>query len=505
MKKKISISILVLVMSAGTSRLFAQRENVGIGTTNPNSSAALEIESGNKGLLIPRMTENQRNNIKSPANALLVYQTNGASGFYFFEASKNVWSPLNSNDVKSIAADPFDWTLSGNALNTSSPGNSLGTTNFIGSTNAAGIVFKTTASGLLTGFISPTNTNLTLGYKAGGNLASGTTFIGVFNTAIGTEAMAVNTSGSKNVSIGFKSLFANANGSDNVALGTQALTANVSGSGNVAVGYQSMRTNVSGGNNLAFGLWTLRDNQTGGTNVAIGYGALAKNTSGSNNVGIGGNTLQANLIGTDNTAIGLNAGYSALGTGNLFLGRASGYTETGSNNLYLANSSTTTPLIKGSFDGGNVKINVKPQVGSSTSTLGFLAIGDFSDANFNDATKVPVVGNGYRLYVQDGLMTEKIKVALKSTADWADYVFEPEYKHKMMTLGEVEKFINENKHLPNVPSANEMASNGIDVSKTSKMFMEKIEELTLYLIELNKDVKALKLENENLKSKSNNH
>lgn len=71
----------------------------------------------------------------------------------------------------------------------------------------------------------------------------------------------------------------------------------------------------------------------------------------------------------------------------------------------------------------------------------------------------------------------------------------------MMSLEEIEKFTIENKHLPNVPSAEEMILEGLDVAKTSKMFMEKIEELTLYLIELNKEVKALKAENGALKRK----
>jgi hypothetical protein len=71
----------------------------------------------------------------------------------------------------------------------------------------------------------------------------------------------------------------------------------------------------------------------------------------------------------------------------------------------------------------------------------------------------------------------------------------------MMSLEQVEKFTKENKHLPNVPSAQQLKDNGMDVGETSKMFMEKIEELTLYMIELNKEVKALKAENAALKGK----
>ena len=63
----------------------------------------------------------------------------------------------------------------------------------------------------------------------------------------------------------------------------------------------------------------------------------------------------------------------------------------------------------------------------------------------------------------------------------------------------VEKFVKDNNHLPNVPSAHEMVENGIDVATVDAKLMEKIEELTLYLIEINKKLDALQIENLNLK------
>lgn len=67
---------------------------------------------------------------------------------------------------------------------------------------------------------------------------------------------------------------------------------------------------------------------------------------------------------------------------------------------------------------------------------------------------------------------------------WADYVFEEGYK--LPTLEEVECFIKENGYLPNVPSAEEIAVNGIELGEIAKIQQEKIEELTLYVIEQNK-------------------
>ena len=99
--------------------------------------------------------------------------------------------------------------------------------------------------------------------------------------------------------------------------------------------------------------------------------------------------------------------------------------------------------------------------------------------------------------VEKGILTEKLKVATIASADWADYVFDEKYK--MLSLEEVEKFVKANKHLPNVPSAEEMSKNGLDIVTSDSKLLEKIEELTLYMIEMNKEIKALKAENVKLK------
>ena len=97
---------------------------------------------------------------------------------------------------------------------------------------------------------------------------------------------------------------------------------------------------------------------------------------------------------------------------------------------------------------------------------------------------------GYKLYVQTGILTEKVKVAIYTTTDWADYVFEKNYKLK--TLDDVSKYIAEHKHLPGVPSTKELVEEGgIDLGKMDAKLMEKIEELTLYIIDLNEKNKEL--------------
>ncbi len=114
------------------------------------------------------------------------------------------------------------------------------------------------------------------------------------------------------------------------------------------------------------------------------------------------------------------------------------------------------------------------------------------DPNFiNTFGKVTYNGD-YSLYVGTGILTEKVRVALRSSEDWADYVFKEGYN--LLTLSEVEKYIQEEGHLPNVPSAEEIANSGIDVAKMDAKLLEKIEELTLYVIQLkkeNEEIKAL--------------
>jgi len=111
-----------------------------------------------------------------------------------------------------------------------------------------------------------------------------------------------------------------------------------------------------------------------------------------------------------------------------------------------------------------------------------------NDGKFVIGTSLPLPGN-YKLYVQDGILTEKVKVAVKTSADWSDYVFSPTYC--LMPLNEVNEYILTNGHLPGVPSANDMVSNGLDVAMTDAMLLAKIEELTLYILDLEKRIKLI--------------
>ncbi len=98
----------------------------------------------------------------------------------------------------------------------------------------------------------------------------------------------------------------------------------------------------------------------------------------------------------------------------------------------------------------------------------------------------------YLLYVERGILTEKVRVKLQG--EWADYVFDEDYD--LMPLSEVESFIKENKHLPDVPSAKEVKKEGMDVAEMNALLLKKVEELTLHIIELEKKVNQLQKEQE---------
>nr|WP_294926802.1 hypothetical protein [uncultured Flavobacterium sp.] len=100
-------------------------------------------------------------------------------------------------------------------------------------------------------------------------------------------------------------------------------------------------------------------------------------------------------------------------------------------------------------------------------------------SNFTDGADT------YRLSVKGKVRAEEVKVY----NTWADYVFSPAYE--LPTLKEVESYIAQNGHLPNVPSAKEITEKGLPLGEMAKIQQEKIEELTLYIIAQNKRIEAL--------------
>lgn len=106
----------------------------------------------------------------------------------------------------------------------------------------------------------------------------------------------------------------------------------------------------------------------------------------------------------------------------------------------------------------------------------------------------------YKLAVGGKIIAEELKVQLQ--AQWPDYVFTEYYK--LPTLEEVEKQIKEKGHLANMPSAEKVNCEGFEVGELTRLQQEKIEELTLYIIKLNEQLKAQEKRMQALEAKVNN-
>ena len=100
--------------------------------------------------------------------------------------------------------------------------------------------------------------------------------------------------------------------------------------------------------------------------------------------------------------------------------------------------------------------------------------------------------DNYKLAVNGNIRAKKIVVE----TNWMDKVFDKEYV--LPSLREVEDYIKANGHLPNIPSGKEIETNGGDLGELVKLQMQKIEELTLYVIELNKKIEKLQFDNKQI-------
>lgn len=324
-----------------------------------------------------------------------------------------------------------------------------------------------TASFLLAGILSGTAQNVasTTSLTSGGNLAgtggtssvyyganAGKVSTGTFNTFIGPNAGVNNTTGSRNVFVG-RAGNNNTTGTDNT------FTGNNSGSNS---GCTLAVCTTTGNYNSFYGSSSGNANNGGNNNSFFGTSAGSKNTTGSNNTYLGYSSGSNNL-GSGNVYIGANAGPSANALGSSL-----------SNTLFIDNSTNSTPLIWGDFAADQLKFNGAVGIGAVTTF-----------PTMSGTVNV----SGYKLFVTGGILTDEMRVALSSGGTWADYVFHKDYDLK--PLSEVERFIEANGHLPNVPSAAEVKADGINVADMARIQQEKIEELTLYIIQLNKKLELL--------------
>lgn len=232
------------------------------------------------------------------------------------------------------------------------------------------------------------------------------------------------------------------------------------------VSYNANSIPINGSFNTALGLGALYKN-AGSRNVGISWGAFGNNTSGWSNIGIGTDVLSMNETGSRNVVIGDSAGFRTQGSGNVFIGQGAGTNETGSNKFYLANTGGYmdygTTLIYGDFNSRQLLLGV----GNPT---GYVFKGNRT------------------LNVVRGILTDSIR--LSHVVQWADYVFDENYP--LRPISELSEYVRTHKHLPNIPTTEEVNSNGIELGSMNAKLLEKIEELTLYVMQLQEQINELK-------------
>lgn len=203
------------------------------------------------------------------------------------------------------------------------------------------------------------------------------------------------------------------------------------------------------------------------------------------NVGIGTNSpnFELDVAGTLNAT-------NILINGTPLENSSSPWTLSGNNISYSAGNigvGTSSPEylldVNGSFNASNIFID-GTEIGPSPWSISGNDL-FYSNGNIGIGT---VNTQGYMLAVGGSMVAESIKVELQG--NWPDFVFKKEFS--LVSLKEVEAYIQKNHHLPNVPSAKEVKTKGINLGEMDATLLRKIEELTLYSIKQQKEIDSLK-------------
>ena len=192
---------------------------------------------------------------------------------------------------------------------------------------------------------------------------------------------------------------------------------------------------------------------------------------------------------TDNTAV---TGYKIFKDGVLeaTLGNITSYQVTGlsAGTSYVFTSKALDAAGNESSASNTVSVTTNSSGGSSSGGTVWTESNSVASYSGTVAVGTNTVPTGYKMAVDGKLITEEVKVQLSGS--WPDYVFKEGYN--LPSLKEVEKHILEKGHLPNIPSAEEVEANGIELGEMNRLMIEKIEELTLHVIRLQKEISEIK-------------
>jgi hypothetical protein len=321
------------------------------------------------------------------------------------------------------------------------------------------------------------------------------------------------------------------NSSANFGIGVTSPAEKLDVAGNIKIAnggylYSATNTNIQAGSSSYIGFHTNGSEQMRIlTSGDVGFGTTspyarinAATSDGVSSALFSGATKGVRVVssssitkmeGVDNTG---SASYQPLELGGSYVGFSIGGTEVGRfNSSANFGIGVTSPAEKLDV-AGNIKIanggylysaaNTHIQAGTS-SYIGFHTNGSermkiLSDGTVGIGTNITSYSSAYKLLVDGKIGAREIKVTLSNP--WPDYVFDKDYK--LRSLYTLEKFIQQNKHLPNMPSAADVKKDdGVNLGEMNAKLLEKVEELTLYMIQLKKENDEIKKKLEGILNK----
>ncbi len=434
----------------------------------PDPSAMLEVKAIGKGFLLPRMAF--ANRPVAPATGLVIYQNNSVPGIYYYDGA--AWNKM------SLAAYDF-WNPNGPDIYFNTGRVAIGTSS--ADNNGLNVDNYVSGRGAVHGI-----------EQSGGNVYS-EGYLGVLNPS----------------SLGVPT------GSDPYNVGVLGIKNNIGGNGAAVYGWN----NDAGTNNYAGLFYSTGNNTASGTNYGV-YGSASKanvnyagyfrgrvsveGNSGSNagddststlfyaHVNHTRTTSTKAIYGYSNTSDG--SGYGVHGYGGYIgvYGQAYGGADASTSyGVYGYSSGTSLGTRIGVYGNGT---------GGATNWGSYFIGSNYMSGDLRIGTTTEATG--YTVSVNGKIACEEVLV--QDMASWPDYVFKSDYN--LMSLDNLEQSIKENGHLPGLPSAQDIETNGLHLGNMQKQVVEKVEELTLYTIEqgkmlreLKKEIDALKAENASLK------
>ncbi len=570
MKFKISNVLMILTLMCGHTFIKAQNVAINIDGSAPDPKAMLDVKSNNKGMLIPRMTTAERDNIMNPPGGLMVYDTDIKS-FFYHTGVNGIWKNMLANlelpyfdneNINAAAfhiqnAEPSPTAIAGQF--TASDGIGV----YGNSGNIGGKFFGTTGIDVVGGggnggyagkFYSPGARGVYIDINGTGEAL----IVDRGKTGLGTVTPQAKLHVSGPASNGDNIFLSSAlfyNPVDEMKL---AHWVQQSVGGAPLDSYFGMRSNhrlnIVSNNNVANPEISLIDGKVGinkidGTyplsvngktafyedNTYVGtlYGQSNGNLFLNSNISTNYQSRKHLILQTTETAntypgfVGINntnpsafldvqktndinqtaakLGTSTFSAGNHNITSIEGGTVGGSGVLSL-NSDIKADV---SIAGGGGDVHIAPTQDMSGDVFissGYFNVpvedlgtnggnvfiaqsgGDVLLKNPNISLSIGTDNKDHKLNVNGTIRSTELIVQ----SGWADYVFDKDYS--LMPVDDVEKFILKNKHLPNIPTATTIQNDGLKVSEVSTKMMEKIEEMMLYIIEQNKQIKALQNE-----------